>query len=107
MEKPLTLKRQGFFFLAPGRWHPHVPCSESLRFRLFFLSQLKIDDFNEAHPAPASGLVFDNKDLFDLLECLFFFHQGLDSGLLFFDALNQVFNRLKSHNRLNFQKGKL
>jgi len=60
---------------------------------LFFLGQLKIDDFNEAHPAHASGLagpVFDIKDLFDSLEGFSLFHQGLNPDLLFFDALNMV-----------------
>jgi len=62
-------------------------------FVLSFLGQLKIDDFNQAHPAHAPGLtgpIFDIKDLFDLLEGFSFFHQGLNSDLLFFDALNQV-----------------
>ena len=34
--------------------------------------------------------VFDIKDLLDLLEGFSFFHQGLNSDLLFFDALHQV-----------------
>ncbi len=62
-------------------------------FVLSFLGQLKINDFNQAHPVHAPGLagpVFDIKDLFDLLEGFSFFHQGLNSDLLFFDALNQL-----------------
>ena len=62
-------------------------------FGLSFLGQLKIDDFNEVHPTHAFRLarpVFDIEGLFYLLEGSCFLHQGLNSDLLFFDALNQV-----------------
>ncbi len=59
-------------------------------FRLSFLGQLKIDDFDKAHPAPASSPVFDIEDLLDLIEGVSFFHQGLYSNLFFFDALNDT-----------------
>ncbi len=59
-------------------------------FRLSFLGQLKIDDFNKAHPAHASRPVFDIEDLLDLIEGFSFFHQGLNSDLFFFDALNDA-----------------
>ena len=81
-------KASGAFFVRPAGRILACRAQNLLRFGLFSFSQFKIDDFNEAHPANASGLVFNIEDLFDLLEGLSFFDQGLDSHLLFFDILN-------------------
>jgi len=77
-------------FSRPLHFAPNerLPGVFSSALGLSFLGQLKIDDFNEAHPAHAP--VFDIKDFFNLLEGFSFFHHGLNLDLLFFDALNQV-----------------
>ena len=88
-------KYLSYFMKSRNTCNPHLFKSLTASpgkflFRLSFFGQLKIDDFDKAHPASTSSPVFDIEDLLDLIEGVSFFHQGLYSDLFFFDALNDA-----------------